>query len=183
MLAPPRSTDSGAPHGRFEPGQLPVMDAGSNDSDNRDRAWIATLRWYLPLILTMNLIWEAAQLPLYTIWHERSWLDLGVAVLHCVAGDGIVAAMALVAALVLAGSERWPAVGFARVALVTTAIGVTATIVIEWYSVEVGRRWAYAAAMPVLPILGTGLSPLAQWILLPTAGLAAARRLAKTGKP
>jgi hypothetical protein len=28
-------------------------------------------------------------------------------------------------------------------------------------------RWAYADAMPVVPVLEVGLSPLVQWIVLP----------------
>jgi len=29
------------------------------------------------------------------------------------------------------------------------------------------RNWAYSEFMPTLPVTGTGLSPLAQWIVIP----------------
>lgn len=32
--------------------------------------WLAALRAYLAVILVLSLIWETAQLPLYTIWNE-----------------------------------------------------------------------------------------------------------------
>jgi len=30
-----------------------------------------------------------------------------------------------------------------------------------------GSRWAYSEAMPHLPVLGTGLLPLLQWLVIP----------------
>ena len=52
--------------------------------------WLVTLRWYLPLALAANLAWEAAQLPLYTLWREGSAGEIAAAVLHCTLGDGLI---------------------------------------------------------------------------------------------
>jgi hypothetical protein len=41
------------------------------------------------------------------------------------------------------------------------------TLVLEWLATEVLDRWSYSDAMPELPVLGTGLLPVLQWILLP----------------
>src|SRR5438874_10314577 len=39
----------------------------------RDRAALALIgRRYLPWLAALNLAWELAQLPLYTIWREQS---------------------------------------------------------------------------------------------------------------
>ena len=46
----------------------------------------------------------------------------------------------------------------------------------EWLDVEVRRSWAYSDLMPVLPPLGTGLSPVLQWVVIPSAALWMARR-------
>ena len=47
-------------------------------------------------------------------------------------------------------------------------IGATAfTAWSEWYNVYRAGNWAYAAGMPL--ILGIGVSPLLQWIVLPVA--------------
>lgn len=43
--------------------------------------------------------------------------------------------------------------------------GVIVAVVLEWYALGTGR-WAYAEMMPVIPILGTGLTPTIQLALL-----------------
>jgi hypothetical protein len=47
------------------------------------------------------------------------------------------------------------------------AVGVLITIIMEWLATRVLGRWAYAPAMPVLPILEVGLAPVLPWILVP----------------
>ena len=46
-------------------------------------------------------------------------------------------------------------------------IGITYTVFSEWLNVEVRRSWSYSPAMPVLPWLGAGLSPILQWLVVP----------------
>jgi hypothetical protein len=41
------------------------------------------------------------------------------------------------------------------------------TIVMEWLAIRVLGRWAYAETMPVVPLLGVGVAPFVQWIVLP----------------
>ena len=134
---------------------------------------------YLGLLLIANLAWEVVQLPLYTLWTEASAGEIAWAVLHCTAGDGVIGAVSLGLAWLVTAAWGWPARGFGRVALAATAFGVVVTVALEWLNVELWRNWAYAAAMPRLPPLGTGLSPLLQWLLLPPLCFLAARRLAR----
>jgi hypothetical protein len=122
---------------------------------------------YLALLLLANLAWEVAQLRLYTLWSEARPGEIAWAVVHCTVGDGIIGAATLGAAMLLTASWRWPAQGFGRVAVAATMLGLAATVALEWLNVELWRNWAYAAAMPRVPPLGTGLSPLLQWLLLP----------------
>jgi len=131
---------------------------------------------YLALLLAANLAWEVAQLPLYTLWTEGSPGTIAWAVLHCTAGDGVIGATTLAMAVVLTRTRDWPSSGFGHVAAATTLLGVAATVALEWLNVEVWGNWAYADAMPRLPPLGTGLSPVLQWLLLPPLCLFAARR-------
>lgn len=142
------------------------------------RAALGTAAAYLGLLLLANLAWEAAHVRLYTLWTEATPAEVGRAVLHCTAGDGVLGAAALGAALLLTGARGWPAEGFGRVAALATLLGVAATVAIEWAAVEVLGRWAYAPAMPRLPVLGTGLTPVLQWMALPPLCLWAARRWA-----
>ena len=46
------------------------------------------------------------------------------------------------------------------------------TILSEWLNVEIRRRWAYTAAMLVVPWLRTGLAPLLQWLVVPSLACA-----------
>ncbi len=61
----------------------------------------------------------------------------------------------------------WPLQPTIRQVVGFVAAGLAITIGIEWLSTDVLGRWAYSDRMPVMPLLGTGLLPVAQWILLP----------------
>ena len=64
--------------------------------------WIAALRAHLLATAFLDLLWEAAHLPLYTIWMDGTIRDNAFAVLHCTMGDVLIALAALTAALVVA---------------------------------------------------------------------------------
>ncbi len=141
------------------------------------RTWISVLRRYLMFVTLGNLFWETAQLPLYTIWLEGTTRQLAIAVLHCTAGDVLIATASIVAGLLVAG-DGWPdrLDAYRRVALAAIAIGVTYTVFSEWLNIVVRRSWAYSELMPVIPLVGAGLSPALQWIVVPLAGFWFARR-------
>lgn len=136
-----------------------------------DAGWLGALRAYLVVTLVLSLVWETAQLPLYTIWTEGTAGAWAFAVLHCTAGDVLIALAVLAGALVAVGNTAWPTRRAGRVAIVTMAAGLAYTVFSEWLNVEVRRSWAYSDLMPVLPPFGTGLSPLLQWLVVPAAAL------------
>ncbi len=139
--------------------------------------WLPMLRHYFAVMLLGNLVWEVAHLPLYTLWATGTRSEIAFAVAHCTAGDLLIAAVSILCALLLAGDSRWPNAGLPRVAAFTVAIGAGYTVYSEWLNTVVRGSWAYADAMPVIPLLGTGLTPLLQWILVPTAAFWHARRV------
>ena len=53
----------------------------------------------------------------------------------------------------------------------TIVLGAGYTIFSEWLNVEIRRSWSYTAAMPVVPFIGTGLTPLLQWLIVTTLAL------------
>ncbi|MDI1287990.1 MAG: hypothetical protein PSV46_26665 [Reyranella sp.] len=138
--------------------------------------WLHILRRYFGAIVVGNLVWEAAQLPLYAIWKTGTARDLAIAVLHCTAGDFAISASALVAALALGGEKTWPRHRFGAVAGGALAFGIAYTIYSERMNVLVLHNWTYSGLMPVLPGLEVGLSPLLQWLFIPVAAFAWARR-------
>lgn len=82
----------------------------------------------------------------------------------------IIAAVCLLLSLAVVGGKPWPAERFGAVAAMTTILALGYTIFSEWLNTEVRESWAYREAMPRLPGLGTGLTPVLQWIVVPVVG-------------
>ncbi|MEX2454713.1 MAG: hypothetical protein WD470_08410 [Rhodospirillaceae bacterium] len=114
-----------------------------------------------------SLVWEFAHMPLYTLWETGSPGEIVFAAIHCAGGDILIATSALLAALFLFGSSEWPKAGYRRVGLAAIAIGLGYTLFSEWLNIEVREAWAYRELMPVIPVIDAGLSPVAQWLILP----------------
>ena len=139
-----------------------MVDFGRSD---RLRGFIA----YVGISAIGNLAWETLQLPLYTIWTTGSAGEQVFAVVHCTGGDVLIAICALVGSLVLTRRREWPRQRFGEVALLAIMFGLAYTGFSEWLNVHVRKSWAYSAWMPVIPIAGgIGLSPLMQWVVVPS---------------
>ena len=131
---------------------------------------------YLPVIAVLNLLWEIAQLPLYTLWTKETPAYIAYSVLHCTVGDVLIALGAVLIALIAtrAGSLReWR---WTRIGIFAVLSGLAYTVFSEWMNTVLRASWAYSEWMPVLSFLPIGLSPILQWLLVPTAALALARR-------
>jgi len=105
------------------------------------------------------------------LWRTGTPHEIAFAVFHCTGGDILITIAAFAAATALAQQLRWPAFGW-RMVLTAIMLGAAYTIFSEWLNVEIRRSWSYTAAMPVVPFLGTGLTPLLQWLIVPTPALA-----------
>lgn len=119
--------------------------------------------------LVLHLTWEIAQLPLYTLWHEESPAYIAWAVVHCTAGDGLIALGTYAVASAAVGSVAWPWESPGRGLAVLWASGLAWTAFSEWRHVQNLGSWAYAESMPTLA--GIGLAPLAQWVIVPGLAL------------
>ncbi len=149
-----------------------------------DIPWPTVLRRYLAASAALHPAWEVLQLPLYTIWAEPLRKQ-AFAVLHCTIGDLMIAGLSLLLTLALAAKADWPRGGSSPVWLLLLILGAGYTVYSEWLNVNVRGSWAYSPLMPRLPLIGTGLSPLLQWIIIPTAalGIAIGRAAWRQGKP
>jgi len=141
-------------------------------------SWLAALRAWLLVVASGNLLWEAAHLPLYTIWRTGTWRENAFAVVHCTGGDLLIATASLTLALVLAGHRDWPARRFGAVAALTVVYGIAYTMFSEWLNIVLRDSWAYSELMPVVRMgsFELGLSPIAQWIVVPVLAFAWVRR-------
>jgi hypothetical protein len=77
----------------------------------------------------------------------------------------------------VAGSRRWILKPSRGQILGFLCIGILITVGMEWLSTQVLHRWAYGPAMPVLPGLRVGLSPVLQWVVIPPVVVWFTRRL------
>ncbi|MGH7412469.1 MAG: hypothetical protein ACREJ6_15615 [Candidatus Methylomirabilis sp.] len=115
----------------------------------------------------LNLPWEFAQVPLFA---GRPTAAHWSAILICARaslGDVGIALTAFWSVATAVRSRRWIVQARPGQTAGFVAVGVTITIILEWLATHMLGRWAYAAAMPIVPVLQIGLAPLLQWIVLP----------------
>jgi hypothetical protein len=128
---------------------------------------------YLPWLGGLNLAWEAAQLPLYTLWSKASAGTIAFSVAHCTTGDIAIGAAALIMVLTLGRERALSQWRWRRIAVWTALAGAAYTVFSEWSNTAVLGSWAYSGLMPTLEVAGIdiGLSPLLQWLVLPPLAL------------
>lgn len=110
--------------------------------------------------------WEMAQAPLYSDMAGLPWLEATSRCLLATGGDlGILLAAALIPAALtrrldwICLARFWPPV-------VLTGIASAISAGFEWHAVGAGH-WTYGPSMPLVPILGIGLAPAMQWLVIP----------------
>jgi len=106
-------------------------------------------------------------MPLYTLWQSGTAEQIILYGLHCTGGDILIALSVLIGAALVFGRSNWPIKHSTLVLGSMLLFGLGYTIYSEWLNTVVRESWGYSALMPVLPPLGTGLSPLLQWIVVP----------------
>ena len=117
----------------------------------------------------LNLVWEVLQLPLYTIGRTGTLPQLAFAVLHCTAGDALIAGTSFLVAGTALRTANWPATRPLAGGLTALAFGIAYTSYSEWHNVYETGAWAYTPDMPL--VFGIGLAPLLQWLVLPVVTL------------
>lgn len=145
----------------------------------RDRqAWRVIALGYLPWFAALNLVWEVAHARLYTLWTEQEFSYITFSIVHCTLGDVLIGSLALLLSLIVlrergAAYWRWRAI-----AALTVLLGAGYTVFSEWMNITLLRSWTYAESMPTIDLgrFELGLTPLAQWLLLPPIALYLARR-------
>ena len=135
-------------------------------------------RWFLWLTLTfgLNLLWEAAQLPFYTLWHEGDSIAIAKAVAHCTAGDVVIAGTIFVAVAMTLRRADWVYMERGNGRALALVLGLAYTAWSEWRNVAAGA-WTYSSTMPTIG--GIGLMPMLQWSVVPIATWAVLRHISR----
>lgn len=130
------------------------------------------------LTFLLHFAWEILQAPLYSSLADVSHLA-GIRIcLQATLGDVVIGLVAFWTAALISG-RQWVAAHDRRGAVVFLAAGLVITVLLEYLNTEILQRWSYGANMPTLPLVGTGLSPILQWIVVPLVALWYLQRLAK----
>ena len=126
----------------------------------------------------LNLPWEFIQVPLFEHMADAVHWDATKACLRAALGDGLMSVAAYLVAAGLVRDRSWVLDASRSALVVFLALPIVATIAIERLAIS-GlwmEGWGYSALMPMVPLLGVGLSPLLQWSVLPLGVLWLVRR-------
>jgi len=146
--------------------ERPMSDTDRTEIVHESGRWIAVIL----VTFALHFAWEMAQGNLFQLmqsmpfWRATAWCA------RATAGDLVITTIAFSAAA-MSGGLHWPLIRRRlSPALIFLTVGILITIGYEIYAVSTGR-WAYDEQMP--QILGIGLSPLLQWIVIPLLEIAA----------
>jgi hypothetical protein len=115
----------------------------------------------------LNYPWEFLQVPFFAGMAEATHWD---AVLFCsraAAGDVVIMLVAFWSVALATRSREWIRRPTRMHVIAFAGVGVVITLLFEWIATDILNRWQYSTLMPTLPVIGTGLTPVLQWILLP----------------
>ena len=131
----------------------------------------------------LNLPWELWQVPYFRGMADAPhWLGVKVC-MQATFGDMGMALTAFWIAAVFARTRSWILRPRKRDISIFVGAGVLTTILFEILATGPLKRWAYTDAMPRVPIIGTGLLPLLQWLLIPPLLLWFVRRQIEGSSP
>ena len=115
----------------------------------------------------LNFFWEVAQTYFYT-FKDSPFDTMLYGWLHCAWVDVMIILGCFWLVCLVSRNRRW----FLRLNKVNFACfvmaGVVYTTFSEWANVQVFGSWSYNEAMPTIPPIGVGLTPILQWIVIPS---------------
>ena len=115
----------------------------------------------------LNFVWEFWQVPFYRgLASAPHWQATKLCSLAAV-GDATIMLLAFWVVAATARTRGWVLAPSVTQVGIFALTGVVITVIAEWVATERLALWAYAERMPTLPLLGTGVLPLLQWMLLP----------------
>ena len=124
----------------------------------------------------LNLAWEYWQVPFFRgMADQPHWAGVKACTLATL-GDAGIALAAFWATAMVAKNRRWILRPNRLDIAIFLGVGVLVTIVFEALATGMFQRWAYSDAMPRVPVIGTGLLPLLQWLVIPLLVLWFVRR-------
>jgi len=145
-----------------------------HEKPNQDIAHEKKPHWketpeFLLLILSipLQLLWEIAQFPLYTVWHEGEWSFILYGLVHCTLGDLLILLSVYWLVSLLNRSRYWSFSPSMPNIVLFTVLGLAYTIFSEILNTRIKGTWGYTELMPIVPVIEIGGMPFLQWLLIP----------------
>jgi hypothetical protein len=141
-----------------------------NTPARRGSAWQDTPEFQLLMLaLPLHLLWEIAQFPLFTVWHEGDWGYILYGLAHCTLGDLLIILAAFWLLALVNRTRYWIYSSPIFLNLVLfTATGLGYTIYSEIVNTRIKGTWGYTELMPIVPVVEIGGMPFMQWLLIPS---------------
>lgn len=124
---------------------------------------------------SLMFAWEMAQAQLYADMAGLPWLEATSRCLLATGGDLVILLAAALITAALARRLDWICLARFWPTVALTGIAFAISVGFEWHALATSR-WIYAPTMPLVPILGIGLAPTIQWLVVPALCALVARR-------
>ena len=128
-----------------------------------------SLWWFFPALFIaafgLNWLWEMLQVPAYEGMAGHPWREIA---LHCAGaslGDAAITLGIYGVGALAAGRLRWGMKPTWNVYVTAALLGGACAAAIEWQAL-LSQRWTYSDRMVLVPVLGVGLWPFLQLVLL-----------------
>lgn len=118
----------------------------------------------------LNWPWEMLQMPAYTELAGVSWRESVRICTVATLGDAAITLGICGVGAIATRRLRWGLEGGWNVYLTAALLGGACAAAIEWRALAFGR-WSYSDRMPIVAVLGVGLWPLLQLVLLVPAAV------------
>lgn len=138
--------------------------------------------WWIPELpvavfsFLLHFVWEFVQVPTYAGMAELPHWEAIKLCMSATFGDVGFALTAFWVACLAARRRDWVLRPTRVPSAVFVTVGIALTVGFEYYYTNISLRWTYSELMPLVPPLGTGLSPLLQWLVIPPLVIWLARR-------
>lgn len=132
------------------------------------RKWLSIPELQLLMFgLPLELLWEVAQFPLYTVWQEGDWSYILYGLAHCTLGDLLILLVTYWVVSLLNHSRYWYLSNILVSGILFTLLSLGYTIYSEIVNVSIKGTWGYTDLMPIIPVIEIGGIPFMQWVLVP----------------
>lgn len=133
------------------------------------------------MAVPLNLIWEVAQVSAYDFPESNLMKDLIGCFLPSL-GDGLMTLMIYWTGWLAFREAKWILKPGFKGYLLMLGTGVILALVVEWNALYRTGAWTYSELMLLVPIVGVGLLPILQMMILPPTVALLVQRIWKNRK-